>query len=582
MKIALVAIVLVATALILAAVIYFIRRPKPYSPENLVLRGAINSIVDGVAHPEVQRLLVPIPGLKVSKPRATTDDKTLPRSAGEDAITQISAAAQAGEKKPEAPEDATAPEAEPEPQAVPRNIFREYDIRGLVDKELTPELMKKIGLAVGTMVVQQGRDKFMVGSDNRLSGKKLMTQLVKGLASSGLSVTDTGVVPTPVLYYSLHKHSIPDGIMLTGSHNGYEYNGCKIVINNAPLKSGEIQKLYDNVNEGIFTRARGSLATTNPFSDYVKELLQIFPPVQGKKLNVAVDCAHGVTGAYMPFVLRKLGCEAIELACGLDQNHAMHAPDPTVPEHLRQLQERIREHADNKDKPNIDCGLAYDGDGDRMVVIDDNGKIIWPDRLLMLFAKYALEQNPGGTVVYDVKCSSAMNAWIKKHGGKPLMWKTGHSLIRSKMSEVGAALAGEFSGHIFWREWHGFDDAIYSSCRLIQLLSQSGKKLSELFSDIPGGHGSPEYRIPMKDDAQARTIVEQVRRRCALSYPAKIVDIDGLRFEYKDRWGLMRPSNTSAVLVCRFEGDDEQKLASIQKEIAGLLQQADANLEMPF
>ena len=581
MKIALVAGVLVVAALILAGVVYFLRRPKPYSADKLVLRGAINSIMDGVAHPEVQRLMVPIPGLKISKPRTSSSDKTLPQTAGDDAITQISAAAQTGEKKPDTQEDTTDQETEPEKQEVPRNIFREYDIRGLVDKELTPELMKKIGLAVGSMVVQQGRTKFIVGCDNRLSGEKLMIQLVKGLASSGLSVTNVGVVPTPVLYYSIHKYSIPDGIMLTGSHNGYEYNGCKIVINNAPLKSGEIQKLYDNVKAGIFTRARGSLASTNPFSNYVKELLQTFPPVQGK-FNVAVDCAHGVAGAYIPFVLRKLGCTVTELACGLDQSRADHAPDPTVPEHLQHLQERIKEAADDEESENIDCGLAYDGDGDRMVVIDNNGKIVWPDRLLMLFAKYALEQSPGGTVVYDVKCSSAMDAWIKKHGGKPLMWKTGHSLIRSKMSEVEAVLAGELSGHIFWREWHGFDDAIYSSCRLIQILAQSGQKLSELFNDIPGGHASPEYRIAMQDDAQARTIVEQVQRRCALSYPAKIVDIDGLRFEYKDRWGLIRPSNTSAVLVCRFEGDDEQKLAAIQKEIAGLLQQADANLEIPF
>ncbi|MGV0005430.1 MAG: phosphomannomutase/phosphoglucomutase, partial [Candidatus Porifericomitaceae bacterium WSBS_2022_MAG_OTU9] len=229
----------------------------------------------------------------------------------------------------------------------------------------------------------------------------------------------------------------------------------------------------------------------------------------------------------------------------------------------------------------IDFGLAYDGDGDRLIIVDGSGNIIWPDKLIMLFARNLLEKNPGGTIVYDVKCSSALKPWIEQHGGVPLMWKTGHSLIRNKMNEVDAVLAGELSGHIFWRDWYGFDDAIYSSCRLIRLLQESGKKLSDMLSELPGGQASPEYRIAMQNDGQAQTTMKQVRAICT-NHSAKLVDIDGLRFEYPDRWGLIRPSNTSPVMVCRFEGDDSDKLAAIKKEIHDLLHQVDASLDIPF
>lgn len=568
--------VILAVLLVAAGCIYFIKRVRPYDSETLVLRGAVNSIIDGTAHPEMQRLLVPIPGLTMKEPveiEHDSEDGTIP---GQDAITRISAAT----PQMQAPTTASSMEGKADPRAisaapVPQNIFREYDIRGLVDKELTPSLMSKIGLALGTMVVRQGRTQFVVGGDNRLSGEKLMKGLVKGLASSGMRVTNVGIVPTPVLYYSINKYSIPDGVMLTGSHNGYEYNGCKIVIGGTPLKSSELTELYNSIVAQDFVRARGSLTSMNPFSNYIEQLLEAFSDVK-VQFHIAVDCAHGVTGAYIPFVLRKLGCKVTELACGLDQNQARHAPDPTVPEHLQELQKVIQESSGA-----IDFGLAYDGDGDRLIIVDGSGNIIWPDKLIMLFARNLLEKNPGGTIVYDVKCSSALKPWIEQHGGVPLMWKTGHSLIRNKMNEVDAVLAGELSGHIFWRDWYGFDDAIYSSCRLIRLLQESGKKLSDMLSELPGGQASPEYRIAMQNDGQAQTTMKQVRAICT-NHSAKLVDIDGLRFEYPDRWGLIRPSNTSPVMVCRFEGDDSDKLAAIKKEIHDLLHQVDASLDIPF
>ena len=599
---------LLVIAVAVAGVIYYYRfRHRVYSAADVQFQGAVKSIMDG-HYPNLSGFLVKLPDVSVSKPPAATgagsvsdhDDteptvpsQRPPASAlnnQDNEITQVSAmagktdlpakeaaeeeASGSGEAPPSSPQSGPITDGGAIP--VPEHIFREYDIRGLVESELSPILVRRIGRAIGSEIRQRGRKHALIARDNRASGEKLIRDLAKGMLSSGVNLTNLGVVPTPVMYYSLLDRHMEDGVMLTGSHNDYRFNGMKIVIDGMPLRKEGLNKLRDRVISGDYQYGRGRLETVAPFSDYAQKLLDKF---SGDKLpfHIAVDCANGVASAYIPFIMRKLGCQVTELACGMAPEDTSQAPDPTDPANLTELIKCIRQS-----EGKIDFGMAYDGDGDRLVVVDGKGNIVWPDRVMMLFAEDVLKKNPGATIVYDVKCSSHLHSWIEKRGGKPIMWKTGHSLIRNKMREVNAALAGEMSGHIFFKDdWYGFDDAIYASCRLARLLAGAGQSPTAILSALPGQTGSPEYRIPLAGEGRAQAIMDKARDLCSKT-KAHLVDIDGLRLEYPDRWGLLRPSNTTPVLVCRFEGDNAEALASVQKEFKDMLREIDPSLSVPF
>ena len=606
-------ILLALLLIVIAGAIYYRLRLRTYSAANVEFRGAVRSILDG-EYPKLSPFLVKLPDVSIvvpeparneidenqaTVPGAVKKDITVKKGAVDSEITQVSAvmdktdtlrdtAKNPKESQKEAPKEQTPPPAESgeKPQAkaeitvndmpVPDHIFREYDIRGLVETELSPTLVRYIGRAIGSEIRAGGRDHALIGRDNRESGEALIRELAKGLISTGVNLTNLGVTPTPVMHYSLHTRKVKDGIMLTGSHNDYRYNGIKIVLDGVPLSPDRLKKLRDRVLENDYWQGRGRLSTVTPFSDYAQELLDKFKN-KDLSFHIAVDCSNGVTSAYVPFILRKLGCQVTELSCGIAPGDSSQAPDPTDPANLAELIECIR-----ASEGKIHFGLAYDGDGDRLIVVDGNGHIVWPDRIMMLFADDVLKDKPGASIVYDVKCSRHLHSRIEQQGGKPIMWKTGHSLIRSKMREEGADLAGEMSGHIFFSDdWYGFDDAIYASCRLISILAEIGKSPTEVLSALPGQKGSPEYRIPLPNERSAEAVMNKARGLCEQT-AAKVVDIDGLRLEYPNRWGLLRPSNTMPVLVCRFEGDDDAALATVKKEFKDMLQKIDSSLSIPF
>jgi phosphomannomutase/phosphoglucomutase len=452
------------------------------------------------------------------------------------------------------------------------SIFRAYDIRGVVGKTLTTAAVRQIGRAIGSEAIQRGRNTVVVGRDGRLSGPELVDALVAGLNATGCDVKDIGVVPTPVLYFAAHYLDTQTGVVVTGSHNPPDYNGLKIVIDGETLSGDSIQQLRERINEDNLISGQGSVESINVVPDYIERIRSDVH--LGRPLKVVVDCGNGVAGAVAPQLLRELGCEVSELFCDVDGNFPNHHPDPSKVDNLKDLIAAVQ-------KQQADVGLAFDGDGDRLGVVTTQGSIVWPDRVLMLFIADILGRNPGGLIIYDVKCSRHLDGIIREHGGEPLMWKTGHSFIKEKIRESGALLAGEMSGHIFFKErWYGFDDGLYSAARLLEVLGNDARPASEVFASLPDSVNTPELNIAMQEGEPLKFMDRLLAS--AHFEDARVSTIDGLRADFPDGWGLVRASNTTPVLVLRFEADDEAALSRIMGEFRRVMQQVDADLSLPF
>lgn len=455
-------------------------------------------------------------------------------------------------------------------------IFKAYDIRGIVDKTLTSDAVFAIGNILGKMAKEKNSQAIAVGRDGRLSGEKLQNALINGILQAGVDVFLLGQVPTPMVYFAAHHLQCGSALALTGSHNPPEYNGLKMVIAGETLASDAIQNILKDIQNGAFLTAEnpGKVQNINIQKAYFDRITSDIH--FEKKMNIAIDCGNGVAGAFAPALLEKLGAEITPLFCEVDGNFPNHHPDPSKLENLKDLQEHLK---------NSDCelGLAFDGDGDRLGVVLKNGNVIFPDRQLMLFAADILKREKGATILFDVKCTRLLNDWILKHGGKPLMWKTGHALIKQKLKETGAALAGEMSGHIFFKErWFGFDDALYSAARLIEILS-AFENPNAVLDNLPNAPSTPELNIAMQE-GEPFLLIEQLST-AAKNYfqnAEKIITIDGLRVEYKNGFGLIRASNTTPVVVLRFEADDENALNAIQNDFRQILKDLAPHLDVPF
>lgn len=432
-------------------------------------------------------------------------------------------------------------------------IYREYDIRGMVDKDLTPDIVRRLGQGFGTHMSKLGHMKLAIGRDGRLSSKAFCEALIQGLISTGCDVVDIGLCPTPVYYFSIFHLDKDGGMMVTGSHNPPEFNGFKVSVGKSTIFGEEIQNLGRLIEKGKFSIGRGNLSMKEiirPYQDYIKKNIKL-----EKKMKAVIDAGNGTAGFVAGPILRDLGCEVEELYCEVDGRFPNHFPDPTIPGNLKDLIDRVK-------KLQADVGIGYDGDADRIGVVDDRGNIIWGDQLMILFAREILKNKKGATFIAEVKCSQNLFNDIEKHGGKAIMWKTGHSLIKEKMKEEKAMLGGEMSGHIFFADrYFGYDDAIYASCRLIELLSKTDKKLSQLFDDVPKTFVTPEIRVDCSDEIKFK-VVEKVKEELKKDYP--IFDVDGVRVRFEDGWGLVRASNTQPVLVLRFEALTEKRLEEIK------------------
>ncbi len=461
------------------------------------------------------------------------------------------------------------------PNVIPQEVFRAYDIRGPVDPEnITPDLAYVIGLAIGAEAKAQNEHAIIVGRDGRISGPQLHHALCAGLLNSGLNIADIGIVPTPVMYYATFRYGISTGVMITASHNPWNHNGFKVVLKGKTLSTEGITSLYQRIVQKNFIEGDGQHSVIPcVIEDYIRYVLE---RVQLKRrLKIVVDCGNGVTGCVAPDLYRSMGCEVTELYCELDGHFPNHHPDPLVPENLTALIERVRSEK-------ADLGLAFDGDGDRLGIVTNEGEIIWPDRQMMLFSKQVLANNPGAIVIFDVKCSRFLPDVIKEAGGQPLMWRTGHSIIKNKMHEVGAVLAGEMSGHIFFKdEWFGFDDGLYVGARLLQILAQQRKTSAELFAKLPNSINTPELKISMPDNRKAGFMMQLISQSDFGEQSQKIT-IDGLRVDFPYGWGLVRPSNTSPYLTLRFEADTAENLELIKNQFRQQLLNIDKSLALPF
>ena len=460
--------------------------------------------------------------------------------------------------------------------AVPSSIFRAYDIRGVVGETLTAGIARYIGLGIGAEAAARGEQAIIVGRDGRHSSPELAGALVAGLRESGRDVVDIGMVPTPLLYFATHWLPANSGVMVTGSHNGPEYNGMKLIMAGKTLFGDALQTLYRRIVAGEFSGGRGNLSSADVRADYIARICDdVVPAAAGTALKVVVDCGNGVAGIVAPQLLRALGHQVMEMYCDVDGAFPNHHPDPSQPENLEALVVQVREQE-------ADIGLAFDGDGDRLGVVDSGGHIIWPDRQLMVLARDVLSRNKGASIIYDVKCSRYLETVVRNSGGAPLMWKTGHSLIKSKMEEMQAPLAGELSGHIFFKErWYGFDDAIYAGARLLEVMIRNGAGSRDLFAEMPEGVSTPELRVKLPE-ASHQAYMRKLRDN--VSFPgARVIDTDGVRVEFQDGWGLVRASNTSPVLTLRFEADNQAALERVQDRFRHLLQAtADTAMQLPF
>ena len=459
---------------------------------------------------------------------------------------------------------------------IPAEIFKAYDIRGIVGKTLTPELVELIGRGVGSEIRARGRGEIVVGRDGRLSGPALAAALAAGIRSAGVDVIDLGSVATPMAYFAACHLDTRCAAMLTGSHNPPDYNGLKLVIAGETLSGEAIQDLRRRLETDAYASGQGGYRQYDIRREYVEHI--VGDVKLARPMKIIVDAGNGVAGAYAPELFRALGCEVEAMYCEVDGSFPNHHPDPSVPENLADLIARVKQS-------DAEIGLAFDGDGDRLGVVAKDGRIIYPDRQLMLFAADVLTRNPGAMIIYDVKSTRNLHAWIAERGGRPLLWKTGHSLLKAKMLETGALLAGEMSGHIFIKErWYGFDDGLYAGARLLEILSQQAD-LDATLHNLPDSLNTPELQIKMQEGEPQR-LIDQLRSQLQQSAPfetaREVITLDGLRVEYADGFGLMRASNTTPVIVLRFEADNPAALARIQAEFRRLLSAAAPTAQLPF
>jgi len=442
------------------------------------------------------------------------------------------------------------------------SIFREYDIRGIVDVDLTPDVVETLGRAMGTYFLKNGKKAVALGRDCRLSSPAFSAAMAAGLRSVGCDVTDLGTIPTPILYFAAYYKDMEAGVMITGSHNPPAYNGFKMTVGHETLYGESIQEIYRIIRDGAFAPpGQGGYATYNlvpEYQDYVLKLIKLVRP-----LKVVLDAGNGTAGVVAAPIFRKLGCKVDELFCDMDGNFPNHHPDPTLPEAMVSLIARVKE-------TKAEIGLAYDGDGDRIGVVDDEGHLIWGDQLLIFFARDILKDFPGASIIFEVKATKVLYDEIARLGGKPVMCKTGHSLIKKKIKEENAKVAGEMSGHMFFADrWFGFDDAVYASLRVAELVARSPKRLSEMLAALPKTFSTPEIRVYASEEVKFK-IVEDVKRELAAKYP--VIDIDGVRAIMPGGWGLVRASNTQPCLILSFEADTEPALTSIEREVKGCIE----------
>jgi len=455
-----------------------------------------------------------------------------------------------------------------------KSIFREYDIRGVVDRDLTPEVVRDIGQAVGSLAADRGEHCIAVGRDGRLSSPVLCKALKAGIRAAGLDVIDLGTVSTPLLYYA--THTLDDtraGVMVTGSHNPPDYNGLKIVIDRIALHGEVIRDLRRRIETSDLRYGQGGERSANIRMAYIRCISEALP--LSRTIKVVVDCGNAIAARTAPLLLRALGCEVVELYCEVDGRFPNHHPDPSVPENLADLQAAVREHQ-------ADIGLAFDGDADRLGVVTSAGEIIWPDRVLMPLAEEVLARYPGAAIVYDIKCSWYLTRLIERCGGRPILWKTGHSLIKAKMRETGALLGGEITGHLVHAdEWFGFDDAFYAAARLLRLLAKQDDSSAAFFAAYPAGLTTPELRLDMAE-GEPFIFMERLAGQADFGPDARLITLDGLRVEFAQGWGLVRASNTTPSLVLRFEADHAEAMRDIQARFRRVLLGLQADLALPF
>jgi len=438
-----------------------------------------------------------------------------------------------------------------------RNIFREYDIRGIVGKQLTDDAVAIIARAIGTFFNKNGAKRIAVGFDARESSPQFCEILVKGLNETGCDAVTIGMVPTPVLYHTVYTQPVDGGVMITGSHNPPDHNGFKICLGKSTLFGSQIQEIRGIASAGDFAKGLGSSESLDVLDGYCRDVVSKIE-LGPRKLKVVVDAGNGMGGVTAVPVYEALGIDLIKLFIEPDPNFPNHHPDPTVTENLRDTIDAV---IANK----ADLGIAFDGDADRIGVVDEKGRIIWGDELMVLLSRSILVEKPGATIIAEVKCSQNLFDDIEKHGGKPIMWKAGHSIIKAKMKETNAALAGEMSGHIFFADrYYGYDDATYAGARVLEILSKTEKPLSELLSDLPPSFSTPELRIACSDDTKF-DVVKKIAE--AFSKTNKVIAIDGARIVFDHGWGLVRASNTQAILVLRFEADSEEHLREIRETV---------------
>ena len=571
---------IVIALLLIGAGVYFvvIKKGSSSSEEEgdlLTYEGAVRAIAEG-SHAGVEQMIPHLP----KADRITANLKPLSQGINTDDATMIVAPPSEPEVTDQAdtlditaePEQESTPSEPEQPQIAPV-IFRAYDIRGVVGETLTESAVYEIARAIGTMAHERGQQGIVVARDGRDSSPELCEALIKGLTSTGRDVIDIGMVPTPVLYFATHHLETGSGVMVTGSHNAAEYNGLKIMLGGNTLSGDDIKDIQSRTISGEHAVGQGDVRHADISADYVRRITEDIPVALGSSLKIVVDCGNGVAGTLAPQLLNAIGHDVIELYCDIDGKFPNHHPDPSQPENLKDLVDKVKSEG-------ADVGFAFDGDGDRLGLVDSEGNIIWPDRQLMLLAKDVLTRNQGANIIFDVKCSRYLKSIIESNGGVPLMWKTGHSFIKNKMKEVDAPLAGELSGHIFFKErWYGFDDALYTAARFIEIFTNAKETPTELFAELPEGVSTPELRMALPEDQHAGFMEELVEKMAVSG--ADVSELDGLRIEYNDGWGLARPSNTSPNIILRFEGETEAALERIKSEFRAAIQLI-IPIDLPF
>ncbi len=454
----------------------------------------------------------------------------------------------------------------------PREIFKAYDIRGIVDETLTTTGVEAIGQAIGSEARDRGLSRIAIGRDGRLSGPALSAALCAGIRRSGVDVVDVGMVTTPMLYYAAHQLAQASGVMVTGSHNPPDYNGLKMVLGGDTLSGDTILSLHERLVKGNLATGQGQSSIADVAEDYTKRV--VAGVSLARPMKVILDCGNGIPGRFAPTLFRRLGCTVVELFCEVDGHFPNHHPDPSQPENLKDLQAALLAGQG-------EIGLAFDGDGDRLGVVTQSGHVIFPDRQLMLFAADVLSRNPGAEIIFDVKCTRNLFSWIRDHGGKPTLWKTGHSLIKAKMKETGALLAGEMSGHTFFKErWYGFDDGLYAGARLLEILSRV-TDVEKTLNGLPDAVTTPELQIRLREGENFAVIAE-LQRSGQFDGAQDIITLDGVRVEYADGFGLARSSNTTPVIVLRFEANSTAALQRIQQEFKEQILKIKPDAVLPY